>query len=302
MSQHWLHLPERGTAFTLRLITGIGLRLGPVGPWLARLLLYPITAYYVLTIAPAVRRASHQYLQRVLAQQTHWWHTARHFHCYASMILDRVFLLSGRHQHFQLNIHNGALLRERLAARQGCILLGAHLGSFEALRAIGASEQLKVKVLMNIDHNEKMTQLMQSLNPTMAQDIIALGQPDALLKAQESLEQGYLIGMLADRVFNQDSTVSCRFLDGSARFPAGPMRLAVALRCPVFLAFGILRSSGQYDIYFEHFAERIECDRQQREQDLQRWTQRYAERLEYYTRHAPYNWFNFYDYWENNAT
>ena len=301
MSRHWLQLPERGTAFTLRLISWIGLHLDPWGPWAARLLLYPITAYYVVTITPSVRQASQNYLRRVLARRVYWWHTARHFHCYASMILDRVFLLANRFRHFKLNIHNGEVVLDRVAAKQGCILLGAHLGSFEALRAIGATHKLGVKVLMNIDHNEKMTQLMGALNPAIARDIIPLGHPDALLKAKESLEQGYLIGLLGDRVFNQDNTVNCQFLGATAKFPAGPIRLAAALRCPVILAFGIVRKSGHYDIYFEPFAERIECQRQQRQLDLQIWTQRYAERLEHYTRSAPYNWFNFYDYWDNNA-
>ena len=298
MSRHWLQLPERGTLFTLRLITWIGLN---IGPWAARLLLYPITAYYLLTITPAVRQSSQRYLQRALGRRVYWWHTARHFHRYASMILDRVFLLSDRFDRFDLKVHNGGLVMDRIAAGQGCILLGAHLGSFEALRMLGTKHKLKVKVLMNIDHNEKMTQIMAALNPTVAQNIIALGHPDALLKAKESLDEGYLIGMLADRVFKQDNTVSCQFLGASARFPTGPMRLAAALRCPVILAFGILHRSGHYDIYFEPFAERIDCNRLHREDDLQRWTQRYAERLEHYTRKAPYNWFNFYDFWNRDV-
>ncbi|MCG7944645.1 MAG: lipid A biosynthesis acyltransferase, partial [Candidatus Thiodiazotropha taylori] len=52
-----------------------------------------------------------------------------------------------------------------------------------------------------------------------------------------------------------------------------------------------------YQIRMEHFTDRVELERGRREEMLQIWTQRYADRLEFYARHAPYNWFNFYDFW-----
>jgi predicted LPLAT superfamily acyltransferase len=38
-------------------------------------------------------------------------------------------------------------------------------------------------------------------------------------------------------------------------------------------------------------------DRGHRDQQVQQWTQRYASRLEHYSRLAADNWFNFYDFW-----
>jgi predicted LPLAT superfamily acyltransferase len=46
------------------------------------------------------------------------------------------------------------------------------------------------------------------------------------------------------------------------------------------------------------FAEEIAIDRQHRAQEVQQWTQRYADRLEHHCRSAADNWFNFYDFWE----
>jgi predicted LPLAT superfamily acyltransferase len=39
-------------------------------------------------------------------------------------------------------------------------------------------------------------------------------------------------------------------------------------------------------------------DRNRRAEEIQLWAQRYADRLEHYTRVAPYNWFNFFPFWE----
>jgi predicted LPLAT superfamily acyltransferase len=46
------------------------------------------------------------------------------------------------------------------------------------------------------------------------------------------------------------------------------------------------------------FAEEVTIDRRYRDQEVQQWTQRYADRLEHYCRLAADNWFNFYDFWE----
>ncbi|MGI9302155.1 MAG: hypothetical protein ACR2RB_05525, partial [Gammaproteobacteria bacterium] len=68
------------------------------------------------------------------------------------------------------------------------------------------------------------------------------------------------------------------------------------MQCPVILFFGIYRGGNRYDVYFEHLTDRVASNREQQEQ-IHYWTQRYVERLEHYTRDAPYNWFNFYDLW-----
>jgi predicted LPLAT superfamily acyltransferase len=70
------------------------------------------------------------------------------------------------------------------------------------------------------------------------------------------------------------------------------------MRCPVILFFGLYRGGNRYEIYFEHFADVIVLERDRRAEETQLWMQRYAERLEHYARLAPYNWFNFYPFWD----
>jgi predicted LPLAT superfamily acyltransferase len=74
------------------------------------------------------------------------------------------------------------------------------------------------------------------------------------------------------------------------------------MRCPVILFFGLYRGGNRYEIYFEHFADVIVLERDRRAEETQLWMQRYAERLEYYARLAPYNWFNFYPFWDQQVS
>ncbi|MCZ6575354.1 MAG: lipid A biosynthesis acyltransferase [Acidiferrobacterales bacterium] len=294
MSRHWLGQSERGSKFMLRLITWIALRLGRAP---ARALLYPICGYFIV-FSRRARRASRQYLERVLGRAVGIMEVCRHYHCFAATILDRVFLLGGRHEIFDIDAHGADVILQRVKKGEGCILLGSHLGSFEVLRTLGiAMAHLPIKILMYEENAQKVSEIIASLNPALSNSVIPIGTPDSMLRVKECLDQGELVGILGDRVAQDDKIVRCSFLGQPTHFPAGPMLLAAALGVPVILCFGLYRGGNRYEIYTELLADRIKISRTDRSGDLQRWTQRYVDRLEHYCRSAPYNWFNFYDYW-----
>ena len=65
----------------------------------------------------------------------------------------------------------------------------------------------------------------------------------------------------------------------------------------MYLAFGLYEEPNRYALYCEPFAERVVLPRASRADALAAYAARYAARLEHYCRLAPYNWFNFYDFW-----
>jgi len=294
-ADRWTTLPERGTPASLRIIAWIAAH---IGRGAARLLLYPITLYYVIT-ARAARRMSREYLKRVRGGSAHWWHVFRHFYCFAATILDRVYLLHGRFERFGVTVHGKEILQRQIESGNGSILLGSHLGSFEVLRALGVMQRrFPLKVLMDTVHNQNITRFFDALNPEIAGTVIAPDRADTLIRVKESLDGGYFVGMLGDRVSGGDKTTQCQFLGTPATFPAGPVLLAAMMHCPVILFVGLYRGGNRYEIYFEHFADEIVLDRDRRAESIQLWTQRYARRLEHYARLAPDNWFNFYPFWD----
>ena len=294
-ADRWATLPERGTPTSLRVIAWIAAH---IGRWGARLLLYPITLYFVIT-ARSARRTSYEYLKRLRGESASWWHVFRHFHCFAATILDRVYLLRGDFERFGITVHGKEIVHRQIESRKGSILLGSHLGSFELLRALGVLQRsFSLKVLMDPLHNQNITRFFDALNREIAATVIAPDRPDTLIRVKESLDAGCFVGMLGDRVSGGDKTTRCQFLNAPATFPAGPVLLAAMMRCPVILFFGLYRGGNRYEIYFEHFADQIDLDRVRRAEDIQFWMQRYAERLEHYSRLAPYNWFNFYPFWD----
>ena len=297
-ADRWVGLQERGTPASLEVIAWIAER---VGRRVARLLLYPITLYFVTT-AHAARRASYEFLKRARGRSVRWWHVLHHFFYFAATILDRVYLLRGEFDRFSIPIHGKEMLQRQKEASRGGILLGSHLGSFEVLRALGVMQGgFPLKVLMDTRHNQNISRFFDALNPTIAGTVIAPDRPDTLIKVRESLDAGCFVGMLGDRVFGADKTSRCQFLSAPATFPAGPIVLAAMMHCPVVLFFGLYRGGNRYEIYFERFADEIRLDRERRAEEIQSWMQRYVTRLEHYSALAPYNWFNFYPFWDRVA-
>lgn len=293
----WKKQRERGSTSALHLILWIALNLGRSS---ARLLLYPITLYFLLT-GSAQRKASKQYLARALNRKPRLSDVAKHIHTFSATILDRVFLLAENKDYFDVNYHHPELVLDMVHQGRGCILLGSHLGSFEILRTMAKLEHhISVKILMYPQHNERITQVFAELNPAIADSVIPLGRTDTLIRVAEDISNGALVGMLGDRTIENDKPTACTFFGKETIFSEGPMLLASVLKVPVILFFGLYRGGNRYDIHFELLTDQVTVERNNRSADLQLWTQRYVNRLEHYARQAPYNWFNFYDFWKED--
>jgi len=294
MSAVWLEQRERGSLLVMK--GGVRLLLG-VGHAFGRLLLYPTCAYFLASSRRA-RAASRDYLGRVLGRPAKLRDVARHYLTFAKTLHDRVYFLAGRTREYEIEQHGLEVLERTLSKGRGCVLLGAHLGSFEVLRVIGSLERkLPINVLLYPDNATNADTVAAELCPELRRRVIPLGRPDTLLRVRECIERGEIVGMLGDRTLKSDKTVRCDFLGAAASFPQGPLLLAAILKAPVVLFFGLYLGGRRYAIHFELFAEELDIGRPDRGAQLQPWIARYAARLEHYCRLAPYNWFNFYDFW-----
>jgi len=295
---NWLRQQERSNLLILKLMVWISLTLGRT---VGRLVLYGIAAYYVL-FSPKARRASRNYLHRALNRWAQWSDGFRHVLYFASTVHDRIYLLNDRFDLFDIEIIGADALHASLEKQPGALLIGAHLGSFEVLRAVGRGKAgLKIAMLMYEENARKINATLEAINPAATEDIIALGRLESMLEARDKLDQGYLVGMLADRALGEDASVDCEFLGAMAPFPVGPFRMAAMLRRPVFFMTGLYLGGNRYQIHFEALADFSETTRAERDVAIYTAQQRYAARLSHFCHVAPYNWFNFFDFWQKKS-
>jgi len=309
----WAQQRERGNRFALRLMAFIAVAFGrPV----ARLVLHPITCYF-LAFAPQARRHSARYLERALGRPPTLADRYRHIHAFAATVLDRVYLARGRVQDFDLHLQGAPFMDALVAQGRGALLIGAHLGSFEALHAVGASRPgLRVAMAMYPDNARLIHEALQAIAPGFQLDIIPIGRPSSTLAVRDRLDAGGLVGMLGDRVLGQHGPrsgppadnprggmVELPFLGHSARFSDGPFRLALLLKRRLVFMVGLYRGGARYDVRFEPLADfsAAPADAAARDNLLRDAMQAYVRRLEGLCREAPSNWFNFYDFWNEDA-
>ena len=201
-----------------------------------------VGALYFTLFAGAAGRASRDYLERVSHRTPTLAARFRHFFTFASTVHDRIFFLKDRFDLFDLRIEGAEHL-----GPGGALLMGAHLGSFEALRAAGRGiGGRRVAMAMYERNAAKVNAALSAIDPHMRADVIALGRVDSMLELEARLADGALVGVLADRTLEGDTqgSIELEFLGAPARFPLGPMRMAAVLRQRVVFMSALYRGSG----------------------------------------------------------
>jgi predicted LPLAT superfamily acyltransferase len=227
----------------------------------------------------------------------------RHLLRFVHATLDAFFFVSGKIGKFEITCTGDHYLTALRDQKKGAILLGAHLGSFYAMRGQSATERLRLYALVHMRNARMLNDALEKLDPAGAAHLLELdpeGGIDSMLRVKELLEEGAIVALMGDRLpagAGANRVVKVPFLGAEAAFPAGPFLMASMLKAPVYLTFGLSRGSNRYDLYCEPFADRIELPRGDRQAALEKYVTKYAERLEHYTRQAPDYWFNFYDFW-----
>lgn len=292
----WLSTTERGTLLGIRLMYWLVTALGR-GP--ARVLVRIIALWYA-AFGGSTTRASRAWLQTVFGTPATFGMVYKHQLYFAQATVDRIFLLKGKISAFEVTTTGKHHLLDAVAKKQGAILLGAHHGSFEAMRADGDRIELPLNILGHFANAKMINALFDQLNPDLAARVIQITESvDFIFEVQERVLAGEFVGTMGDRVGLNEKSVEVTFFGRPTRFPTGPFVLASVLKCPVFLTFGLYREPNGYDLFCEPFIEKLTLPRRGRDKELQEIVQRYAQRLEDYARRSPYNWFNFYDFWDS---
>jgi predicted LPLAT superfamily acyltransferase len=289
----WARRAERGSPGLTRFMVWLSLTIGRRA---SRVIVRGIAAYFFATSATA-RRATREFLEQALGRPPTLRAQYRTFFDFSATIHDRVYFLKTRFDLFKIDVHGHDLFE----SGGGALLMGGHLGSFECMRACGrALIHRRVAMAMYGAQAQRLQRILEAIAPGSGDDIVPLGEVQSMLVLHRRLEEGALVGVLADRTFSDEATIPVTFMGRPAAFPTGPMRMAAALRQRVIFMTGLYRGGNRYELHFEPLADFTQLEgvtRAEREARVHEAVHAFARRLEHHARSAPHSWFNFFDFW-----
>lgn len=300
---HWATIGEAGMSAGLWLLWFVHRTLGR---WGFRVLMAPAVVWFV-ALRPVARHASIEYLTRVgvlspaSGTLARWRAAIRHFQSFAETVLDKALVWGGR-----LDVRDApAIVDPRFgadaAAGRGGVMLVAHHGNLEVLRAFGRRlPALRLNVLVHSANSVRFMRVLERLDPKATLDLLQVTQLDAAMASllADRVARGEWVVIAADRipVTGGERTVEAPFLGRPAAFPIGPWVLARSVGGPVYW-LSCTRHAGTYRFECRRFAERIELPRASRAAAIGGYVARYADLLEAQCRDTPYQWYNFYPFW-----
>jgi predicted LPLAT superfamily acyltransferase len=303
--QHWSKVEERGAVLGMKFLFAV---YKFFGRGVFRAMLTPVMAYYFLT-SPTARRASREYLDRVQATRekrdgkpAKRLSGFRHFLQFGESIVEKTAQWAGVRSRENIRYIAPEIYQHIKSSERGGIFIGSHLGNLEALRAHGGLKQgLTVNAFVFTKQSLKFMRFLEEANPEAVKHLIQIDTlgPDSVIRMQSKIDAREWIAMAADRtsITHAERSVKCEFLGAPASFPEGPFILASLLNCPVYFLF-CLKNGDIHEVHLEKLADPLELPRATRQEELQRVVEHYARSLEERCLAFPYQWYNFFDFWQ----
>jgi predicted LPLAT superfamily acyltransferase len=272
--------------------------------------------YYAASNGPA-RRASARYLARVaatpegrsaLGRRRGLAGVVRHFYEFAVNLYDRMVVWGGALDTLELEHDGSGDIFALAESGQGVLLLGAHIGSLDMLGFIARRYGLVVNVVAYFENAERINAFFASQGPEQVRLIhLDPASVQAAFAIRACLARGEIVVILADRAppdgvrGGRGRTARVGFLGRPARFPLGPFLLAGVLECPVHLALCVRTGRSRYTTWMRQIAPARSVPRSEREKNAREMLARYVTLVEWMCQRHPFQWFNFYDFWEEDA-
>jgi len=115
----------------------------------------------------------------------------------------------------------------------------------------------------------------------------------------DALRKNEIVCMHGDRMFGKRGA-SVSFFNSHVTFPIGPFAIAAATDAPIIPIFTYKRGLWRY-VFRAFDPIDVNGHGEDRDSRIQEGQKKYVDSLELVAKENPYEWFNFYDFWEEDA-
>lgn len=216
-----------------------------------------------------------------------------HYYSFGQTLIDKVAMKAGKTDCYNYRFDNYERFVDILNSGQGVVMIGAHVGCWEAGAGFFGNYGKKMNIVM-FDAEHRQIKSVVDNNTKREEDfkIIAVNHDaiEAMLQMKIALDNGEYICFNGDRYVDDGRTQETEFLGYPVSLPVGPFKIAVKCRVPVVFYFSMREAGKTYRFIFEEYKPDGRAD-------VDSLVRQYVTTLERVVEKYPRQWFNFYDFW-----
>jgi predicted LPLAT superfamily acyltransferase len=314
---HWSAQKELSSSYFRLKLTLCLFKIFPA--FVVKLLCFPVSLFYWAASGRA-RNFSRCFLNRVFYGTGKKPNPLKHILSFSLAFTEKLEAWAGKMKFDGINFPEhgfrkndiGGLI-ESLEQKQGAVLICSHLGNAEMLRALanfnqtGLSRNIPVISIVDFSVTAYFNRMLKELTPDSTKQVISAENvgADTVIMLSERIASGGLLVIAGDRTSaTTKDNLSIKFFGKDADFPFGVFLLAALLEAPVYFVFSLRNRDitlfPKYEMYVHRSSVDFACPRKERASRIFECASEYAAMLENYCRAHPYQWYNFYDFWQEN--
>jgi Predicted acyltransferase len=272
--------------------------IGHVGLLPAYFLLVPVSLYYALFDSKSIHALRLYWAH--CGKKAGFVHLWRHFFWFGMSLLDRYLFLIKDNPPFTFTTVNEETITAAVGEGKGVILLSAHVGNWEiAGNLLFDRIHAPVNFTMVDAEKNEIREVFGKAFGGRRVTILPVGKDGMafIMGVHDALRKGEIVCMHGDRMLGNKG-LTTRFLGGPVEFPLGPFAIAAATGAPVIPIFAVKKSLWAYEMMAFRPIIVSSDSHADRNANATEALQKYVKLLEQVVKENPYEWFNFYDFWE----
>jgi len=253
--------------------------------------------WYIL-VRPSARRGAYLYhRRRGRSRLQAALDVYRSFYRMGVMLIDRFAVYGG--YEFEVETEDKERYYQYTRKPESFVLLFSHIGNSEMASYVISTPEKKMHVLAFGGESEvvmgERARILEKNNIGLI--IVNPGDMSHVFAINDAIQRGEVLAVAGDRRWG-DKTIECNVMGAKAPLPEGVFHLCAALRCPIILPFVFKEPNNRYHIYTEELHVNTALPRAARAADL---AQQFADRITEQALAHPYDWFNFFDFWNETT-
>jgi predicted LPLAT superfamily acyltransferase len=221
---------------------------------------------------------------------------------FGQCMLDRFSVYAGRKNFFHLKFTGNDEFHRLLDEEKGFIIASSHVGNFELSGYLLKQDKKRINAMVfGGETKEVMENRLKALKMNNISIIPVVDDMSHIFTVHEALSAGEIVSMPCDRIFGSAKSVECDFLSGKADFPIGGFTLAASFDVPVVSIFAIKENVSNYHVYVKPLTLDDSIKVSSKREKAELLTREFAKELETIVRKYPEQWFNFYEFWKEEA-